>query len=214
MNLDVQIETAPDVAFETSVAQSIEADANLRLRGTRDQSGGAGPDQCHAGRAGFLRQQIHHQSGIDFVFQSGEDRSDSECRSGDEGAGRGCHADGHRADQQTERELPFGSAVAVGRYRGAAGDGPDADGSDAGGPEYGAVAEPAADGGVGADRPGDFESGRRATAAILRRQQDQDRSAAHGNHGQSRSASDDRTAGDRRICCSPISPMFRAPARS
>jgi translocation and assembly module TamB len=34
MNLDVQIETAPDVAFEASVAQSIEADANLRLRGT------------------------------------------------------------------------------------------------------------------------------------------------------------------------------------
>ena len=34
MNLDVEIETAPDVAFETSMAQSIEADANLRLRGT------------------------------------------------------------------------------------------------------------------------------------------------------------------------------------
>ncbi len=34
MNLDVAIETAADVAFETSVAQSIEADANLRLRGT------------------------------------------------------------------------------------------------------------------------------------------------------------------------------------
>jgi translocation and assembly module TamB len=34
MHLDVQIETAPDVAFETSVAQSIEAGANLRLRGT------------------------------------------------------------------------------------------------------------------------------------------------------------------------------------
>ncbi|MDP9054772.1 MAG: translocation/assembly module TamB domain-containing protein [Acidobacteriota bacterium] len=34
MNLDVGVETAPDVAFETSVAQSIEADANLRLRGT------------------------------------------------------------------------------------------------------------------------------------------------------------------------------------
>jgi translocation and assembly module TamB len=34
MNLDVQIETAPDVAFQTSVAQSLEADANLRLRGT------------------------------------------------------------------------------------------------------------------------------------------------------------------------------------
>ncbi|HWE49087.1 MAG TPA: translocation/assembly module TamB domain-containing protein [Bryobacteraceae bacterium] len=34
MNLDIQIETAPDVQFETSVAQSVQADANLRLRGT------------------------------------------------------------------------------------------------------------------------------------------------------------------------------------
>ncbi len=34
LNLDVQISTAPDVALETSVAQRIEADANLRLRGT------------------------------------------------------------------------------------------------------------------------------------------------------------------------------------
>ena len=34
MNLDVQIDTAPDVSFETSVAQSVEADASLRLRGT------------------------------------------------------------------------------------------------------------------------------------------------------------------------------------
>jgi translocation and assembly module TamB len=34
MNLDVQIDTAPDVSFETSVAQSLEADASLRLRGT------------------------------------------------------------------------------------------------------------------------------------------------------------------------------------
>lgn len=34
MNLDVQIQTSPDVAFETSVAQSLDADANLRLRGT------------------------------------------------------------------------------------------------------------------------------------------------------------------------------------
>ncbi len=34
MNLDVQIETAPDVVFETSIAQSLDADVNLRLRGT------------------------------------------------------------------------------------------------------------------------------------------------------------------------------------
>ena len=34
LNLDVQIETASDVALETSLAQRIQADANLRLRGT------------------------------------------------------------------------------------------------------------------------------------------------------------------------------------
>lgn len=34
MNLDVQISTAPDVALQTSVTQSLKADANLRLRGT------------------------------------------------------------------------------------------------------------------------------------------------------------------------------------
>jgi translocation and assembly module TamB len=34
LNLDVQIETAADVALETSLAQRIQADANLRLRGT------------------------------------------------------------------------------------------------------------------------------------------------------------------------------------
>jgi len=34
MNLDVRIQTAPDVALQTSVAQSLEADASLTLRGT------------------------------------------------------------------------------------------------------------------------------------------------------------------------------------
>ena len=34
MNLDVQVETAPDVAFQTNVAERIQADASLRLRGT------------------------------------------------------------------------------------------------------------------------------------------------------------------------------------
>ena len=34
MNLDIQVATAPDVAFETNLAQSIQADASLRVRGT------------------------------------------------------------------------------------------------------------------------------------------------------------------------------------
>jgi translocation and assembly module TamB len=34
MNLDIELETASDVAFQTSLAQSLEADANLKIRGT------------------------------------------------------------------------------------------------------------------------------------------------------------------------------------
>lgn len=34
MNYDVQIETAPDIVFESSLTQDVEANANLRLRGT------------------------------------------------------------------------------------------------------------------------------------------------------------------------------------
>jgi translocation and assembly module TamB len=34
MNLDIQVATAPDVALESDVAQGLQADANLRLRGT------------------------------------------------------------------------------------------------------------------------------------------------------------------------------------
>lgn len=34
MNLDIQIQTAPDVALQSKVAESIQADASLRLRGT------------------------------------------------------------------------------------------------------------------------------------------------------------------------------------
>jgi translocation and assembly module TamB len=34
MHLDVQIETAPDITFESSVAQDIQMEASLRLRGT------------------------------------------------------------------------------------------------------------------------------------------------------------------------------------
>jgi translocation and assembly module TamB len=34
VNLDIQVETAPDVVIETSLTQSIQADANLRVRGT------------------------------------------------------------------------------------------------------------------------------------------------------------------------------------
>jgi translocation and assembly module TamB len=54
MNLDVGIETAPDVAFETSVAQSIQADANLRLRGTAVNPAVLGRINITQGEASFF----------------------------------------------------------------------------------------------------------------------------------------------------------------
>jgi len=54
MNLDVQIETASDVAFETSVAQSVEADANLRLRGTSLNPAVLGRINISQGELNFL----------------------------------------------------------------------------------------------------------------------------------------------------------------
>ena len=34
MHFDVQIETAPDISFQSALAQDLQAEANLRLRGT------------------------------------------------------------------------------------------------------------------------------------------------------------------------------------
>ena len=102
MNLDVQISTAPDVSLQTSVTQSLQADANLRLRGTATNPALLGRINVTQGEMVFLRQQVFDQYGLDFVCQSREDRSDSEYRSGDESARRGCDSDGLGADHQAE----------------------------------------------------------------------------------------------------------------
>ena len=39
LNLDIQIETSPDVAFQTSLAETLQAEASLRLRGTATNPG-------------------------------------------------------------------------------------------------------------------------------------------------------------------------------
>ncbi len=67
MNLDVQIETAPDVAFETSVAQSLEADANLRLRGTAATPAVLGRINVTQGELAFFgNKYIINQGSVSF----------------------------------------------------------------------------------------------------------------------------------------------------
>jgi translocation and assembly module TamB len=67
LNLDVQIETAPDVAFETSVAQSIQADANLRLRGTAANPAVLGRINITQGELAFFgNKYIINQGSVSF----------------------------------------------------------------------------------------------------------------------------------------------------
>ena len=55
MNFDVQIETAPDIQFQSSLTQDLQVEANLRLRGNATQPGADRPHQHHAGAAGLFR---------------------------------------------------------------------------------------------------------------------------------------------------------------
>ncbi len=68
LNLDVQIETAPDVAFETSVTQSLEADANLRLRGTAAAPAVLGRIDVTQGDLVFLNNKYTINQGVISFF--------------------------------------------------------------------------------------------------------------------------------------------------
>ena len=51
LNFDIQINTAPDVQFQSSLTQDVQMEANLRSARHLQQSRSAGPDQYYA-RAG------------------------------------------------------------------------------------------------------------------------------------------------------------------
>ncbi len=68
MNLDVQIETAPDAAFETSVAQSVQADASLRLRGTATNRALLGRINITQGEIAFFgNKYMINQGSVSFL---------------------------------------------------------------------------------------------------------------------------------------------------
>ncbi len=194
MNLDIDLQTAPDVAFQTSLAQSLEADANLRIRGTVLNPAVLGRINLTQGELVFFGKQVHAQPGFHLVLQPGEYRADSEHRSGNEGPRRGCDFEDNRAGQQAEPQRPVRPSVSVRRHRGASGHGPDSKRSNSGSPEYRTVTVFEKHRGVGPDRPGYRESGRGKSAAVFRSQPNQNRSATRGHHGQPRGAFDHRAA--------------------
>ncbi|HWQ56730.1 MAG TPA: translocation/assembly module TamB domain-containing protein [Bryobacteraceae bacterium] len=62
-NFDVQIETAPDITFESSLAQDIQAEANLRLRGTATNPAMLGRITITQGRLVFFGTRYNISQG-------------------------------------------------------------------------------------------------------------------------------------------------------
>ncbi len=103
MNLDIQVETASDVAVQSNVAQSVSADANLRLARHGDESGAAGRIDITQGKLFFFGNKYTiDQEPI--VPEPGEDRSGPQHGTGDQGARHTDHFDDHRASDEAERK--------------------------------------------------------------------------------------------------------------
>ena len=131
MNLDVRILTAPDVALQTSVAQSIEADANLTLRGTVTNPALLGRINVTQGEVTFFGNKYSINQGTISFFNPA--RIDPILNIDFETKARGVDVilTVSGPIEQAQRSLPFRSAAAVLRYRRAAGDRACPDRSDA-----------------------------------------------------------------------------------
>lgn len=70
MKLDVQVRTSSSLAVQASLAQNLQADANLRICGTASQPGVLGRGVDHRRPACLFQLGIHRQFGDDFVLQS------------------------------------------------------------------------------------------------------------------------------------------------
>jgi translocation and assembly module TamB len=67
LNFDVEIETAPDIQFESSLMQGVQADANLRLRGTATNPALLGRINITQGQVNFFgTKYIINQGSISF----------------------------------------------------------------------------------------------------------------------------------------------------
>ncbi len=196
MNLDVQIETAPDVAFETSVAQSLEADANLRLRGTAASPAVLGRINITQGEifAFFGNKYTINQGSVSFFNPAKIDpilNIDLQTKA------RGVEVTltvsgpinklnvSYRSDPPLQFFLILWRCLPLDEAR----SDPTLAVRDTGQSQN--LQQLGASALIG---QAISKSGRRPPATLLRSQQDQDRSAAHGNHRQPRSPFDGGTA--------------------
>ena len=155
------------------MAQSIEADANLRLRGTPINPAVLGRINITQGEMVFFGNKYTINQGSVSFFNPA--KIDPILNVDLETKARGVDVtltvtgpiNKLNVSYRSDPPLQWADIVAL------LATGPVADRSHSGGPEHGPVAEPAAIGGVGAGRAGDLESGGGQSAALLRCEQNQ-----------------------------------------
>ena len=69
LNFDVQVATAPDIQFQSSLTQDIQVEANLQLRGTATNPAVVGRINITQGQVVFYGTQLHGQPGDHRLFQ-------------------------------------------------------------------------------------------------------------------------------------------------
>ena len=196
MNLDVRIQTAPDVALQTSVAKSIEGDASLTLRGTATNPALLGRINITQGEMVFFGNKYSINQGSISFFNPA--RIDPILNIDLETKTRGVDVILTVAGPMTKLNvsyrsdppLQFADIVALLATGRAPGD-PTLSGAEYGRAGFPAIWALRRCSGQALANPGERKAG-----AFLRRQPAEDRPAADGRYGQPGSAALDRAAGD------------------
>ena len=187
MNLDVQISTASDVALQTSVTQSLQADANLRLRGTVTNPAVLGRINVTQGEIVFFGNKYSINQGSISFFNAAKIEPvlniDLETRA--RGVDVILTLSGPitklNVSYRSDPPLQFSDIVALL----ATGRAP----NDASGAGQGQSFQQLGRG--HSDRAGDCESGGGTAAAVFRREPAEDRPDADRDHGKPAGATDD-----------------------
>jgi len=196
LSFDVQIETAPDVQLESSLTENLQAEANLRLRGTASNPALLGRINITQGKLTFFGTKYTLSQGSIAFYNPVKIEPilniDLETKA------RGIDiADGFRTADQIDPDAAQRSAAAIQRNCGATGHGAGTDirpfAIDAA--EFG-TAIVAADGGIGATGFGDRQPRGGALAAIFRSEQAAHRSDILRRGKQSAGAADAGATGD------------------
>ena len=207
LNFDVQIETAPDIQLQSSLTENLQAEANLRLRGTASNPAVLGRINITQGKLTFFGTKYTINQGSIAFYNPVKVEPilnidlETKARGIDITLTVSGPLNKLHLTPRSDPPLQFSEIVALL----ATGRAPTSDPIPADAAEHRAAIL-AADGRVGAAGPGDRQPGGRPPAALLRREQ-----AAHRPHPlrsgkQPAGAPDAGAAGDARTSRSPTSP--------